>query len=47
MIAEIDQDGNGSIDLDEFLLMMRAKMVSLYKFFNFFYSSLTNKLKFL
>ena len=29
MIADIDKDGNGSIDFDEFLDMMTAKMVSL------------------
>ena len=28
MIADIDKDGNGSIDFDEFLDMMTAKMVS-------------------
>ena len=28
MIADIDRDGNGSIDFDEFLDMMTAKMVS-------------------
>ena len=27
MIADIDKDGNGSIDFDEFLDMMTAKMV--------------------
>ena len=27
MIADIDRDGNGSIDFDEFLDMMTAKMV--------------------
>ena len=27
MIADIDQDNNGSIDFDEFLDMMTAKMV--------------------
>lgn len=30
MIADIDKDGNGSIDFDEFLDMMTAKMVILY-----------------
>ena len=29
MIADIDKDGNGSIDFDEFLDMMTAKMVRL------------------
>ena len=29
MIADIDKDGNGSIDFEEFLDMMTAKMVSL------------------
>lgn len=28
MIADIDKDGNGTIDFDEFLDMMTAKMVS-------------------
>jgi Ca2+-binding EF-hand superfamily protein len=28
MIADIDKDGNGAIDFDEFLDMMTAKMVS-------------------
>jgi len=28
MIADIDKDGSGSIDFDEFLDMMTAKMVS-------------------
>lgn len=28
MIADIDKDGNGSIDFEEFLDMMTAKMVS-------------------
>ena len=28
MIADIDKDGNGSIDFDEFLDMMTAKMVN-------------------
>ncbi len=27
MIADIDKDGNGTIDFDEFLDMMTAKMV--------------------
>ena len=27
MIADIDKDGNGAIDFDEFLDMMTAKMV--------------------
>jgi Ca2+-binding EF-hand superfamily protein len=31
MIADIDKDGNGSIDFDEFLDMMTAKMVRLIK----------------
>lgn len=30
MIADIDKDGNGSIDFDEFLDMMTAKMVTLF-----------------
>lgn len=29
MIADIDKDGNGTIDFDEFLDMMTAKMVSI------------------
>ena len=29
MIADIDKDGSGSIDFNEFLQMMTAKMVSL------------------
>lgn len=29
MIADIDKDGNGSIDFEEFLDMMTAKMVRL------------------
>jgi Ca2+-binding EF-hand superfamily protein len=29
MIADIDKDGNGSIDFEEFLDMMTAKMVGL------------------
>jgi centrin-1 len=29
MIADIDKDGNGTIDFDEFLDMMTAKMVRL------------------
>lgn len=29
MIADIDKDGSGTIDFDEFLDMMTAKMVSL------------------
>ena len=33
MIADIDKDGSGTIDFDEFLDMMTAKMVS--KFFKF------------
>lgn len=28
MIADIDKDGSGTIDFDEFLTMMTAKMVS-------------------
>ncbi len=32
MIADIDKDGSGTIDFDEFLDMMTAKMVSFYKF---------------
>jgi Ca2+-binding EF-hand superfamily protein len=32
MIADIDKDGNGTIDFDEFLDMMTAKMVSLATF---------------
>lgn len=32
MIADIDKDGNGSIDFDEFLDMMTAKMVSSMEF---------------
>ena len=27
MIADIDKDGSGTIDFDEFLMMMTAKMV--------------------
>ena len=30
MIADIDKDGSGSIDFNEFLQMMTAKMVSLF-----------------
>ena len=30
MIADIDKDGNGAIDFDEFLDMMTAKMVRLW-----------------
>lgn len=30
MIADIDKDGNGSIDFEEFLDMMTVKMVNLY-----------------
>ena len=38
MIADIDQDNNGSIDFDEFLDMMTAKMVCLQcKFSTFFF----------
>ena len=33
MIADIDKDGSGTIDFDEFLDMMTAKMVS--KFYKF------------
>lgn len=33
MIADIDKDGNGTIDFDEFLDMMTAKMVRLYSLF--------------
>jgi len=32
MIADIDKDGSGTIDFDEFLDMMTAKMVSLHLF---------------
>ena len=32
MIADIDKDGNGTIDFDEFLDMMTAKMVSVCYF---------------
>jgi hypothetical protein len=31
MIADIDKDGNGAIDFDEFLDMMTAKMVKFLK----------------
>ena len=31
MIADIDKDGSGTIDFDEFLDMMTAKMVSLHR----------------
>ena len=30
MIADIDKDGNGTIDFDEFLDMMTAKMVNAF-----------------
>lgn len=30
MIADIDKDGNGTIDFDEFLDMMTAKMVGFF-----------------
>ena len=33
MIADIDKDGNGTIDFDEFLDMMTAKMVLPSTFF--------------
>lgn len=32
MIADIDKDGTGSIDFDEFLDMMTAKMVNMSNF---------------
>jgi Ca2+-binding EF-hand superfamily protein len=32
MIADIDKDGNGAIDFDEFLDMMTAKMVKFLRF---------------
>lgn len=32
MIADIDKDGNGAIDFDEFLEMMTAKMVRIFQF---------------
>ncbi len=34
MIADIDKDGNGTIDFDEFLDMMTAKMVCAFLPFN-------------
>ena len=37
MIADIDKDGNGTIDFDEFLDMMTAKMV---RFLDIFFSYL-------
>lgn len=36
MIADIDKDGNGSIDFDEFLDMMTAKMVWIYELLSIF-----------
>ena len=33
MIADIDKDGTGSIDFDEFLDMMTAKMVNMSSFY--------------
>ena len=52
MIADIDKDGNGSIDFEEFLDMMTAKMVSLFNsghfldtnncFLSIFFVSLNN-----
>jgi Ca2+-binding EF-hand superfamily protein len=30
MITDIDKDGSGTIDFDEFLYMMTAKMVRLF-----------------
>ena len=41
MIADIDKDGTGSIDFDEFLDMMTAKMVIISNS----YPPLTNTLK--
>ena len=35
MIADIDKDGSGSIDFDEFLNMMTAKMVLYYWVFSY------------
>lgn len=34
MIADIDKDGNGSIDFEEFLDMMTAKMVFIVVTYN-------------
>mmetsp|Transcript_27198 Transcript_27198/g.26014 ORF Transcript_27198/g.26014 Transcript_27198/m.26014 type:complete len:166 (+) Transcript_27198:256-753(+) len=50
MIADIDKDGNGSIDFDEFLDMMTAKMSDkdtkedIHKVFNLFDDDLTGKI---
>ena len=42
MIADIDKDGNGTIDFDEFLDMMTAKMVILCGYYSFIVLCLTN-----